>query len=367
MAWFPIAMALAEVGQSAAVTYWTSKLADRRGTIVSSARRLMIMPSAVVASAGLLLADLLSGGIPDVATAYRIVFVGCIIGALGLPIMFATQAISIVAWNVLRVAQPLTYCLFVLGLFGAGTLTVVSAAAAVVVSVAVQMLVAVVVGWRFKVLGVRPANDREVQDSLLKYGMAYSASFIPTTLAAQYDRVFLGWTVGANGLGQYAVALTVAQLSRPFATGISSAIFPRLSRDVRDDSSKVSLERRTLGVTALVTGPVLLAVGMAGTPLVPLVFGEDFSGAASLIWWLLPVMFLRGLNEVVSVILRGRNRPGRAAVVQLTTLVVGSSLLLLLAPTAQLIAAPIALGVAELVGLTLGLLVIVREQRAGTD
>lgn len=347
MAWFVIALVVAEVGQSAAVTYWAAKEPERRSAFVAAARVVMISAGIVVSVMGMLFSGTLGGGDPELTNAYRVVFLGCLANALGAPIIYAMQAISMVQWNIIRAVQPGLYLVAVLWLFTTNNLTVVGAAAAALISFSGQLIVAWLLGRQSGLRAWMP-HRRELNE-LGRFGAAQSASAIPATLAGQYDRVVLSWTVGAHQLGQYAVAMTVAQLSGPFATAISSVIFPLSAGHQGTEAARIALERRTIWGTGLVTVAVLAVVAAVGVPLVPIVFGAEFAPAAPLIWLLIPAMLLRALNETIAVLLRGRKRPGFAATGQLLSLAIGATMFIVLSPSLGLGAAPLGLGIAEFV------------------
>ncbi|GAA3656027.1 hypothetical protein GCM10022202_15330 [Microbacterium marinilacus] len=361
MAWYAISLVVAEIGQSASLTYWVANRPAERATYVSTARLLMLALSLVVAGLGLLFADVLAAGSDEVALTYRIVFLGCILNAAGAPTMYAMQATSIAVWNVLRAVQPLLYLIVIVVLFATERLTLITAAVAVLVSVGAQLLTATVVGGRYGLR--RHAVTKSAVNDLSRYGAAYSSYAVPATLAVQYDRVLLSWSVGAQQLGQYAVAITVAQLSKPFATAIASVVFPRFSSFSGTERARVSTENRTIWVTVAATGAALALVGILGAPLVPLVFGPDFAEAVPLIWLLLPAMLVRGVNDVIAMVLRGRGLPARAAVAQLAVLVAGAIGLAAFVGVWGIGAAPVVLAIAELIGLAVSSSLLWRVRR----
>jgi O-antigen/teichoic acid export membrane protein len=116
--------------------------------------------------------------------------------------------------------------------------------------------------------------------------------------------------VPASDLGLYAVASTMASMAYPFSTAIASVTFPRIARRDIGHESRRSLEDRSLALTLAVSVVVSCAVAVAAQRAIPWLFGEQFSGAAVLTWWLVPAMVLRSCSQVVSAYLRGRGRPG---------------------------------------------------------
>ncbi|MDX2377637.1 oligosaccharide flippase family protein [Microbacterium sp. LRZ72] len=322
VAWMTLALALGELGQSGAITHWVARLTNRAPVLIASGRVLTICAAVLVGGSAVAIAPILADGDSQLAVAYAIAFSTCFLNGLWGPFVYALQATSIRMWNIVRLVQPLTYAAGVGVLFMAMSVSIVGLAIALLSSAVLQLILARVLARRLRLSGGRPqaAETRQV----LRYGLAYAASQVPAAGAAQYDKVYLSQAVPAVALGQYAVAGTVASLSGPLATAIASVLFPRLSSSGAGALSRRRAENRAIVHTAAITGIVMSIIAVIAAPLVPFVFGADFEDAVSLVWWLLPAMFLRAVSEVVAVVIRSRSRPGLVTWARLASLATGA-------------------------------------------
>ena len=361
MAWFALAQVLGEIGQSGAVTFWVAQDPLRRRDYVATSRLLMLGIGAMISAIGIGVAPALSGGVESVTITYQITFAGCFLNSVCAAFVYALQAVSTYRWNLVRVSQPIAYLILVVGFGLAGILDLIWLSVALVLSIAAQFMIATI---QARLVGlVRGKADRDVFHGLIRYGFAYAASAVPGTLASQYDRLALSKTVPAASLGQYAVASSVASLVSPFATAVSSVVFPRSAAVGQDEVARLRMENRSVVSTALVSVAISSVMAFLAAPLVPLVFGAAFLPAVGLVWWLAPAMVLRAISQVANALLRGRHRPGLASYGQLSVLAVGACAVLPLIGWLGVRGAAVAVGLGEAVGLTLSLLMLARERR----
>ncbi|WP_164205453.1 oligosaccharide flippase family protein [[Micrococcus luteus] ATCC 49442] len=356
MAWFGLTLVLGELGQSGAVTYYVSRHGRWGADFVRSSQILMSIAGVLAATGGVLAADLLAGGDDGLAAAYRVSFVGCLINGLGAPYVYALQAVSIRSWNFIRVIQPAAYLLLMLAVAWIGQMSLLSLALILVTSTSVQMLWAGYVSARFGIAGGRSRS--RLRRPLLKYGLAYSGSSVPLAASSQIDKLALSRMVSPSDLGLYAIASTIASMASPFSTAISSVIFPRIARRDIGHERKVSLENRSLALTVCVSLVVSVLVAATAPWTVPWIFGDEFVGAVSLTWWLVPAMVLRGCSQVVSAHLRGRGRPGSVSWAQCGGLLCAIVGILTLTPMYGMAGTALGIALSELlvIGWTYGVL-----------
>src|SRR5690554_1543951 len=101
MAWFAIALAVSELGQSGAVAHWVARVRSRSQEFVASARAAMVVTSVVIAAIALLAAPVIAKGDPTLTMAYYVVFLGVFANGIWAPFVYATQAVSIRDWNII--------------------------------------------------------------------------------------------------------------------------------------------------------------------------------------------------------------------------------------------------------------------------
>lgn len=367
MAWFGVALVLGEVGQSAAVTFHVARHARWGKDLIKTSRMLMGAAGVLVTVLGLGAADLLAEGDSEVAAAYRASFIGCLINGFGAPYLYAMQAISIRTWNGLRLIQPVIYLGLVFIAVVTGRLDLFSLSLILVASTGGQLLLAWHACHRLNFTSgqVKP----QLRSSLLKYGLAYSASSLPSAASAQLDKIALSRMVPASDLGLYAVATTMASMAYPFSTAIASVTFPRIARRDIGHESRRSLEDASLALTLAVSLLVSSAVALAAQWAIPWLFGEQFRGAAVLTWWLVPAMVLRCCSQVVAAHLRGRGRPGSVSWAQVGGLLGAAIGILTLTPVHGMAGTALGIAASELLvlGWTYVVLVRVRGRRGSSD
>jgi O-antigen/teichoic acid export membrane protein len=361
MAWFALAQVMGEFGQSGAVTYWVAHEPKGAKQFVASARVLMLMAGGVVSVVGICISGFLAGGDSAVAIAYQIAFAGCILNSLCAGAVYALQSLSLWRWNIVRLTQPVAYVCLIIALWLTGVLNIAWLSIALVASIAIQFVIVAIQSRAVGIIGGNLARDKLI--ALARYGGAYSASAVPTSLSSQYDRLALSRTVQPSELGQYAVASTVAGLVAPFATAVASVMFPRTARAAIGEAARRATESKSLIATAGFSIGISAVLAIVAAPLVPIVFGSGFRPAVELVWWLAPAMVFRSISQVVSALLRGRQRPGLATYSQLSVLIVGGVVIF---PSIALIGvrgAAAAIGIGEAVGLAIGLVMLQRQRR----
>ena len=350
MAWFALAQVLGELGQSGAVTFWVSKDPLRGKVFVASSRWIMITVGGVVSIAGILTADFLAQGHAGVGDAYRIAFLGCFLNSLCAASIYGLQAVSLRRWNLVRLAQPVAYIAIVIGFALSGILDIVWLSLALILSVLVQLLFAV---QQAKVVGLaRGKPTRAAVVALTRYGVAYTGSALPAAASGQFDKVVLAGTVNPSLLGEYAVASSVASLAYPVSTAVSSVVFPKTASAQMDETGRRRLEFRALTGIAIVSVLMSAVIAVGLGPLIPLIFGDEFTGSVALVWWIVPAILFRSVSQVMSALLRGRGLPGLITYGQLAGLIVGASTIFPLISSSGLQGAALAFGLGEAAVLT---------------
>lgn len=354
-AWYALSLVLGEVGQSAAVTYFVAKQPDALRSIVSKARWIMFTGGALVATAGVLSANLISGGVSETRIGLTIAFVGCGLNAFVGPYLYATQAISLQNWNICRVSQPVVMIVLVVGCWLFGILSVVTMCLFLVASGLVSSALAIFY-CRKSPKVARPVHG------LLRYGLSYSGSSIPTSITTVIDRLALSRLVSPAELGQYSVAQTVISVAAPLGTAFSSAAFPYLASGKRGEAERRSFEIWLIVISGACVALVAVFLALAGPALIPAVFGSDFDRASQYLWWFVPVIVLRCIATMQATAIRGRGRPGLAAVSEVSGLILTSSVLLISYSFIGLVAAPISMVVGQTVTIIISGLIIHRRK-----
>ena len=380
MAFFTVALVVAEIGQSGAVTFFVARDPHRRREVVRRARRFMLIGGLLVAAAGMIAAPQLAGGIHEVEDAYRLASLGIIINSLFAARLFAMQARDIRRWNVARVAQPLFYAVGVAMMLVLGDVSVRGVAIVLVASTSLQFVVLGLLGLNLSTRsdGLSPARSVDVDIDLARqsagsrpdhvsqgvYGMRYSAAAVPTVLAAQYDKIALSRLVSSPEVGFYAVGSTVALLVAPFSAAIANVVFPRASKRELGWRERRIVETKTIVHVCAISLLVSAALCISAPLAVPLFFGSAFKASVPVVWALAAVMVARSVSQVAGALIRARGLPGAAAVAQISGLVLGAALMLPAVSSVGLLGAAVALGIGESVTLAILLISLGRMRRS---
>jgi O-antigen/teichoic acid export membrane protein len=168
-------------------------------------------------------------------------------------------------------------------------------------------------------------------DGLWRFMIGANADITVTELAARIPPLALGWMVGADAAGLYALAQRItAVLSQP-AQIFGQAAYVELAKlAVKGDRAGVrSTLQRSILVAFAAAAPVCLGVALFGRRIADLVAGPGFERAAGLMVWLAFARMLMLAAPPSSAALTALGRPGLSV---RANLVGGVGLLVLLPP-----------------------------------
>lgn len=192
-------------------------------------------------------------------------------------------------------------------------------------------------GWQ------RP--DRRLAAEICRYGLRGQVGGMLSLVNLRLDVVILGALVGPGTLGVYAVASKYAELLRLPGLAVTYVLYPRLA--VRDRGAAArdvaALMPRAFVLTVLAAIPLA-----AGVPLLPLVYGPEFSGAMLPAYILLFGLIGEGVAGLVSAYLYGVGRPGANSLALAVSVVVTVGLDLALIPHYHAVGAAVASAAAYL-------------------
>jgi O-antigen/teichoic acid export membrane protein/O-antigen ligase len=180
---------------------------------------------------------------------------------------------------------------------------------------------------------------------ICRYGLRGQIGGMLSLVNLRLDVAILGALVGPGTLGVYAVASKYAELLRLPGLAITYVLYPRLARRDRKEAGRdvANLLPRAFGMTALAAIPIAAAV-----PLLPLVYGQAFTGAMIPAYILLFGLLGEGVAGLVSAYLYGVGRPGANSLALGVSVVVTIGLDVALIPHYHAVGAAIASAVAYL-------------------
>jgi O-antigen/teichoic acid export membrane protein len=213
------------------------------------------------------------------------------------------------SWNCWRSAPLVVPTVLIVFLALTSRLTVGSALAAYLVGL---LSPAILLASRLRGGDERPRPSLRTFRMVFPYAWRTATTVVAASLTYRLDQVILVTIVPPADLGLYAVAVTVALLTNPLASGLSGALFGHL-RGERSPERAAARFRQSLRLTFALSAGVagLLAVG---APLVLLtVFGAEFEPAATALRLLLPGAVAFDVQGVITTKLLSEGRPGEAS------------------------------------------------------
>ena len=139
---------------------------------------------------------------------------------------------------------------------------------------------------------------------MFAYGFRAYVAIVLSYLIVRFDLLLVNAFLGREEAGLYGVAATIADGMFVIPMVISLNLFPRVARgDPTQASAEVFRSSAVLyGLLCLVTIP------LAG-PAITTFFGESYSDATNLYYWLLPGIYAYGLVTILSSHFAGRGFP----------------------------------------------------------
>lgn len=348
-AWLGIALMIGEIGQPAALCFYVASDPRQGRDYLATSRAMMLVTGGLALTASMFLAPVLGHGQPGLTTGYRIAFSTSIVAFAATAYTFSLQAKDLTQWNRARTAQPV---LAMIAIAVAWRLRLLDLNVALVIlagTLAIQMCWGY---WCCKAADLTAGRVRTtLARPLARYGLAQITSLTPGTLNLYLDTLVLSQTVPPAALGQYAIAVSVSLLPVPLVCAVGYVAFPRLAAQRGTGQDTDQLQRIAVLGSAVIATAMLLPLAVSATWLIPLVFGAGYRDAVPLLWILAPGSVFLACGQVVSDLLRGRNRPLIVAWAQGLAAVFTVGLLIALLPLVGVFGAAIASTVAYAIAL----------------
>ena len=342
--WLGVLLIVGEVGQAAAVCFYVARDPHRAHSYVATARTMLLLTGGAALACGLVAARFLAHGNPGLASAYRLTFVGSVIGFVGASYTFSLQARSIRRWNLVRLSQPVLGLAGIAALCWLRRLTLHTAIVTVIVTTAIQLCYAYY--WCRRTRLAPGRFHRELAGPLIRYGVTQLTAVAPATVNMYLDQLVLSQVVPPADLGRYAIAVSITLLPVPLVSAIGNVAFPRLAAQRVVSARSHRMQRAAILAGAGMASAILLPFAAIAPWLVPLVFGPGYGAVVPLLWLLTPGGVFLACGQVAGDLLRGLGRPGLVAAAQGLAVVFTVILLIALLPVAGVAAAAIASTVA---------------------
>ena len=268
----------------------------------------------------------------------------------GLAVLQGEQRFS--SFNLFRTVPAVVYSIAVSVIFvvGVGDLPLVTAAW--IASAAAAGAVTLAVGVR--ALRWRGSRDSDAALApMLRFGLKGLLGSTSPVESFRLDQAVVGLLLSPAALGLYVVGLAFANLPRFVAQSIGYVAYPRVARATPANAARREMWQ-FFALAVAVCAAIVAALELAAGWLVPLFFGESFSGAVPVTRILLVGALFLGARRVLADGAQGLGRPGLGTVAELSSWLFLLPALALLTPTLGVEGVALALTIAA--GLSLALL-----------
>lgn len=165
----------------------------------------------------------------------------------------------------------------------------------------------------------RPSVELIVES--LRFGIRAWAGGLARFLNFRVDQVLMGFLASEAALGIYATAVNAAEVLLYVPGVVATALVPLAARSDAVDRGEQAL--RVFRMTTLLTLGSLVVAATAGAALIPVAFGERFTGAVTPFLILLPGALGFAAMRIFSSALVAASLPTRSSLGPLVALVVG--------------------------------------------
>lgn len=364
---FPAVLAqIGSLGLPLAATFELSRDRSRWAEVLRTLLRPMVLQdvSLVLLHAGILLAVFSNDPhAVKVSALLSLAAVPAILGqSYGTAILQGQQ--RFLAFNVLRALPATSYAVAVLAIFvvGGGNLewVVVGWIVASLVSAAVTLFVA------FRPVSVRQAHrSPERLRSMLSFGIKGLLGWTSPVETFRLDQAVVGLFLTPAALGLYVVGLAFANLPRFIAQSVGYIAYPRIAGRRGDEAWKELWQFFWLASGAAALVVLVLELGVSW--LVPVFFGDEFSGAVPLTRILLVGALFLSARRVLTDGAQGLGRPGLGTIAEVSSWVFLLPALGIFTPLWNARGVALALTVSAALSFVVLLVLLVRSRTASSD
>jgi O-antigen/teichoic acid export membrane protein len=357
--WPSLIANLGDLGGPVAYVYQAAKRPNERARLVANAFAFTAIQSVLLAMVGIPLLFVLLQKYDGYLR------LGIVLLVVLLPLNLLTRYLNAInqgslqfkKFNIIRLLVQACYVLAVVALFVADRATVRTIVAAVILS-NVIVLIAAIAQQResFREL----VFDRKLMRETFSYGLRAHIGNLTPVDSMQIDLAVVVAVLGPRDAGLYAIAISAAMIVRAQGTTFGMVAFPSVA--AQDEEAGLQSAAAIFRASLLLNLATALAIGGGAWLLVPLVYGDAFSGATPILQVLVVGIVAASLRQVLGDCMRGLGKPIAATVGEVASWVVAVVGLITLVPLLGTVGAAVAVSASYVSALTV---VIFFAQRAG--
>ena len=173
------------------------------------------------------------------------------------------------------------------------------------------------------------------------------------------DVFIVSFFAGYASVGRYTLAVGLGQLIWMLSNAAATVLLPKIAAGEHDDRAAHVMKVNRLALAASFAGA--LALGIAGTQLIPLLYGEAFRSSIDALLWILPGIVAFSIVNVLAAFLAGIGKPRLNLIVSTISLAATISLDLVLIPRFDIVGAAIASSVSYILSATITVAFFIKE------
>jgi O-antigen/teichoic acid export membrane protein len=177
--------------------------------------------------------------------------------------------------------------------------------------------------------------------SLFSYGVRSYGIDLCGTMALYVDQVVVVRFLMPDMMGIYVVALSLSRMLNVFHTSVVMVLFPKAVSQSPETVREMT--GRAVRLSTLVTASTAACIAVLGGPLLSILYGHEYHGAALVLRILVVEVVLAGATLVLGQAFMALGRPGIVTALQITGLLLVVPLMLILVPRYGILGAGIAL------------------------
>jgi O-antigen/teichoic acid export membrane protein len=225
-------------------------------------------------------------------------------------------------------------------------------------SVLINLFLLTSLGFKFQLSGNFTGLKAATAFALPCYA-ANTAQFLNYKL----DVFVVGFFAGAQSVGRYTLAVSLAQLLWLMSNSVASVLLPKVAAS-NDAGATIRHTARVTRFSLWATAVCALALALLATQAIPLLYGEPFRPSISALVWLLPGIVIFSIANVLAAYIAGIGKPHLNLWVSGISLVITIVLDLILIPKLNIVGASIASTVSYSVSALMLIVFFIRETGA---
>jgi len=211
--------------------------------------------------------------------------------------------------------------------------------AALVASALISLLLFASLGFKFQF-----SRDLTGLKGAAAFALPCYAANVAQFLNYKLDVFVVGFFAGTASVGRYTLAVSLGQLLWLMSNSVASVLLPKIAASTAssDEGAGIRHTARVTRLTLWATALCGLALGVLGTQVIPLVYGEPFRPSVAALIWILPGIVIFSVANVLAAYIAGIGKPRLNLLVSSISLIVTIALDLALIPKFNIVGAAIA-------------------------